>query len=143
MNDGFINGNCFFSSRESRMETIARAIIPGVLDLAATISPLQSFDIPAALGGPSQCQHVTQTDRGVSFSFEKLAMETWGGGLPRRHRSAIDFPVIALKGIALLTFCSNDNRARRFITLVDELYEGKCAPRAVPKDVHIADPDEL
>ena len=58
------------------------------------------------------------------FSFEELC-DTEKGSMDYRA-IARAFDIVVLKDIPVMDL-EGHNRARRFITLIDELYEGKCA----------------
>ena len=60
----------------------------------------------------------------ASFTFEELCDKDLGAS----DYSAIakEFDIVVLQDIPTLNLEAH-NRARRFITLIDELYEGKCA----------------
>jgi predicted ATPase len=59
------------------------------------------------------------------FSFEELC-DTDRGAMDYRA-VAHAFDIVVLEGIPMLDDSDGHNRARRFITLIDELYEAKCA----------------
>lgn len=81
-------------------------------------------------------------DRGkvVRVSFDELCNRELGATDYRRL--AYQFQTVILEDIPLLNMEEHD-RARRFITLVDELYEGRCALVCVARDATATDPSLL
>jgi protein AFG1 len=81
-------------------------------------------------------------DRMARFSFEELCDRDLGA---QDYRAiAQKFDIVVLEDIPYLNL-EQHNIARRFITLIDELYEGKCAllcssPTASPMDLFQAEP---
>ena len=132
-------GGTFFLSDKTHMETVVKKLLSMVYPITARNNLLQSFDMPVAFGRTFQVSTGDPSGLVGIFSFKELCHGDLGAADYRAiaHR----FSIIALKDIPELSTFQH-NHARRFITLVDELYEGKCALVCSTND-KVSDPDDL
>ena len=133
------NGHCFFLSEQSRTDTIVTELLSQVYPAVSSDNLLQSFDMPVGFGRTFTVSAGDSNGLVGVFSFEELCHGDLGAADYRAI--AQRFSVIALEGIPQLSTFQH-NRARRFITLVDEMYEGRCALVCSTKGA-ILGPDDL
>eukprot|EP00797_Seminavis_robusta_P014945 Sro224_g091550.3 (366) ;mRNA; r:18488-19585 len=101
-------------------------------------NPLHSFDLPVGFGRTLTVTRGIRHLVGI-FDFEQLCDTDVGASDYRaiaRH-----FAIVVVQNVPPLS-TYHHNRARRFITLVDELYEGKCALLCSTTTV-LTTPDDL
>lgn len=132
-------GDTFFLSDENLMETIVHELLSVVYPTGAVGNLLQLFDMPVAFGRTFEVSAGEPNGLVGIFSFKELCHGDLGAADYRAI--AQRFSVIALKDIPKLSTFQH-NHARRFITLVDELYEGKCALICSTND-KVSGPDDL
>jgi predicted ATPase len=98
----------------------------------------RNIPVPRVYGGRSNNE--TEKSRPVMacFSFDELCDSDRGATDYRAVARAFD--IVVVENIPILDVESH-NRARRFITLIDELYEGKCA--LLCSAIHAETPMEL
>jgi peroxisome-assembly ATPase len=118
----FLHHNC----GQHLMQDIVRELktTPNKSSINKNNSPLESFKLPAAFGRHVMVRRGDREGLIGIFTFEELCEGDLGASDYRAL--AKHFSVIALEAIPQLS-TYHHNRARRFITLIDELYEDKCA----------------
>lgn len=122
------NCSSFFLGQSENAETLISAL---AMELAAEEESLQRMSMELPVG--FQRSIVVSRAYGnkddnrptmACFSFDELCDTEKGSA--DYHAIAKAFDIVVLEGIPKMDL-DGHNRARRFITLIDELYEGKCA----------------
>jgi len=127
--DGVLNqGKNFFLTEGSDVDDVVTELLDHVYsNTSVTVTNetiLECFDLSIGFGRTLTVSASDPDGLVGVFSFEELCHGDLGAADYRAI--AQKFAVIALRDVPLLSTFQH-NRARRFITLVDELYEGRCA----------------
>lgn len=130
----------FFLTEGNHVDATVKQLLSQVYPAKDHTNKLQSFAMPVGFGRTLTVSSGDSNGLVGVFSFEELCHGDLGAADYRAI--AQQFSVIALKEVPQLT-TYHHNRARRFITLVDELYEARCAFVCSINDTNITNPDDL
>jgi len=129
------SGNFFFHEANTKdSETDFKSVLNSIWPVN---DPRCEMTLQTAFNRTMQVNEVTSDGTMAKFNFQELCLSELASSDYRAI--AQQFNVIIMEDIPILTLKQHD-QARRFITLIDELYEAKCAMIC---SASVSNPDDL